>query len=338
MEAELATIFDDIRILQIVQMCQLAAATTVMYDHIQSFRKEVSLIWKQPISLVTALYFVVSGSLVNEGEADSNLIVFISTSFSVQPLWWLTLSCQILFQFQVWGPFLSVWSTQVHRTIIAIMQLRIYAMYRKSWKILAATGIFFAMEIASISYVISINFERSLTYTNEPLPGLHMCSTLNLGKQFTAIYVPIFCFELILFCLAGYVVYKHMAKMRNIGGSRRLHATMRMIFKYSTLYFFVNRQLNATTLYLALPVIYLELTNSFLISVTIILGCRLVLNTRDFYSSSSDDDSRPDKYTFSQPSSSQFTNPIMGGHEMELSIMSGAHYSNTIPRVEIGDA
>ncbi|KAF9245742.1 hypothetical protein BU15DRAFT_20197, partial [Melanogaster broomeanus] len=196
---------------------------------------------------------------------------------------------RILFQFQIWGPFLSVWSTQ------AIMQLRIYAMYRKSWKILAVTGIFFAMEIASISYVIAINFDRSLTYTNQPFPGLHMCSMLNLGKQFTAIYVPIFCFELILFCLAGYVVYKHMAKMRNIGGSRRLHATMRTIFKYSTLYFFIEFAgcALATALYLALPAIYLELTNSFLIAGTIILGCRLVLNTRDFYSSSSDDDSRP---------------------------------------------
>jgi len=238
--------------------------------------------------------------------------LFISTSFSVH-------TCQTLFQFQVWGPFLSVWSTQ------AIMQLRIYAMYMKSWKILAVTGACFAVEIASISYVLAINFDHDVIYTNEPLPGLHMCSTLNLGKKFTAIYVPIFCFELILFCLAGHVVYKHMARMRNVGGSRRLHGTMRMIVKYSTLYFFIEflACVIATAMYLALPIIYLELPNSFLVATTIILGCRLVINTRDFNSSSSEQQSFPNKFTFSQPSSSHYTYPSAGGHyeEMELSII-----------------
>ncbi|KIJ66340.1 hypothetical protein HYDPIDRAFT_109340, partial [Hydnomerulius pinastri MD-312] len=314
MEAELATIINDVYILQVARMCQLAAATVVVYDHVLSFPREVNLIWKRPMSVVTQLYFV--NRYVGDAIIIISAILFISTSFSTQP-------CRILFQFQSWGPFVSVWSTQ------AIMQLRIFAMYRKSWKVLIVTAIFFAMEIAAISYVLATHFDQSLTYTNQPLPGLHMCSTSSIGRSFTAIYVPIFCFELFMFVLAAYVVYKHMVKMRRVAGSTRLHATMNMIAKYSTVYFFVEMSgcAIATGMYLGLPALYLEITNSFLVATTIILGSRLVINTRDFYSCPAEEDSWPDNHMFSHPSSIQYTHPSVGGRIMEMSVLSSKDYS-----------
>lgn len=148
-------------------------------------------------------------------------------------------------------PFASVWATQsilfrllpqegTHSVFfLVIMQLRIYAMYRKSKKILAFTGICFAMEIAAICTVLAMNFDHALTYTNEPIPGLFkMCATSSIGRSFVAIYVPIFCFELLLFLLAIFVVLKHMRNTHTVAG-KRLHSTMATLIRYNTTYFFM---------------------------------------------------------------------------------------------------
>ncbi|KAG2076831.1 hypothetical protein BDR04DRAFT_1002673, partial [Suillus decipiens] len=151
-----------------------------------------------------------------------------------------------------YGPFVSVWATQI------IMQLRIYAMYRKSKKILVFTGACFVLEIAAICTVLVLNFDHSLTYTNQPIPGLlNMCATSTINRSFTAIYVPVFCFELLLFILAIYVAFKHMKNTHTIAGNR-IHSTMATLLKYNTIYFFVEMAGCgiATALYLGLPVMW----------------------------------------------------------------------------------
>ncbi|KAH7916373.1 hypothetical protein BJ138DRAFT_463673 [Hygrophoropsis aurantiaca] len=265
-----AAIISDIRVLQATRMCQLAAAVIIIYDHVQTFNKEVSLIWN-PGSVVSILYFL--NRYVGDAIILISATLFIGTSFSTEV-------SHVMFQFQVWGPFVSVWTTQV------IMQLRIFAMYRKSKKILLLTSVGFAAEIAAIATVLVMHFDQSLTYTNEPIPGFRMCSTSTIGKAFTAIYIPIFCFEFLLFALALFVVFESMAKTKEIRGSRRLHRTMDMIVKSSTVYFFIETSgcAVATGIYLGLPSVYIEIANAFLVATTVVLGSRLVINTRDFYS------------------------------------------------------
>ncbi|KAG2756370.1 hypothetical protein P692DRAFT_20825618 [Suillus brevipes Sb2] len=320
MEAELSILFDDVRILQMGRMFQLAATFVVLYDHVLCSQREVDLIWRRPKTLVTYLYFATRyfGDFISILSA----ILFMGSTFSVN-------SSRILFQFQSYGPFVSVWATQM------IMQLRIYAMYRKSKKILAFTGVCFVLEIAAICTVLALNFDHSLTYTNEPIPGLlNMCATSSIDRSFTAIYVPIFAFELLLFILALSVVFKHMRNTHTIAG-KRIHNTMATLVKYNTIYFFVEMAGCgiATALYLGLPSIYLEITNSALIATTIILGSRLVLGTRNFYSDPSAEDNSNLSYgttglnpTFSQPSSS---GPLFSSH-MEMSMISAkGHHLDT---------
>ncbi|KAG2044502.1 hypothetical protein BDR03DRAFT_939285 [Suillus americanus] len=211
-----------------------------------------------------------------------------------------------------------------------IMQLRIYAMYRKSKKILAFTGVCFILEIAAICTVLVLNFDHSLTYTNEPIPGLlNMCATSTIDRSFTAIYMPIFCFELLLFVIAISVVFKHMKNTHTISG-KRVHNTMAAVVKYNTIYFFVEMAGCgiATALYLGLPSIYLEITNSVLIATTIILGTRLVLSTRNFYSnpSAADDSNLSHETTGPSPG---FTQPSLSGtfsNYMEMSMTSAKGY------------
>ncbi|KAH7927236.1 hypothetical protein BV22DRAFT_1127494 [Leucogyrophana mollusca] len=283
MEAE---IINDVYILQVTRMSQLAAAVIIIYDHVQSIDKEVALIWRRPGSLVSILYFV------NRYVGDAIIIIsatlFLSTSFSANVIYYFN------FKFgdhlRPSGLRKDDLTSELPLVFVsvAIMQLRIYAMYRKSKKVLFLTGICFAAEIAAIAVVLVMHFAQSLSYTNEPIPGFHMCGTSNIGKNFTAIYIPIFCFEFLLFTLALSVVFRNMARTRRIPGMWRLHATMEMIVKSSTIYFFVETSgcAIATGMYLGLPSIYIEIANAFLVATTVVLGSRLVINTRDFYSSS----------------------------------------------------
>lgn len=320
MEAELSILFDDVRILQMGRMFQLAATFVVLYDHVLCSQREVDLIWRRPKTLVTYLYFATRyfGDFISILSA----ILFMGSTFSVN-------TCRILFQFQSYGPFVSVWATQM------IMQLRIYAMYRKSQKILAFTGVFFVLEIAAICTVLALNFDHSLTYTNEPIPGLlNMCATSTIDRSFTAIYVPIFAFELLLFILALSVVFKHMRNTHTIAG-KRIHNTMATLVKYNTIYFFVEMAGCgiATALYLGLPSIYLEITNSALIATTIILGSRLVLGTRNFYSDPSAEDNSNLSYGTTGLNPSTFTQPSLYGpfsSHMEMSMISAkGHHLDT---------
>ncbi|KAH7916374.1 hypothetical protein BJ138DRAFT_1139589 [Hygrophoropsis aurantiaca] len=206
-------------------------------------------------------------------------ILFCGTSFSLT-------TCRILFQIQAWGPFISVWATQL------IMQVRIYAMYQRSKAILAVMAVFFAFEVAAISVVLATHFEESLSYNTEPIPGVHMCATSAIGKAFTAIYIPIFSFELVVFVLGIWVVFKHLSQSPRGPGFRKLHTTMRMLGRYSTVYFFIEALgcAVAVGMYLGLPSVYIEVANAFLVANTIIVGSRFVLNTRNFYSPPSDED------------------------------------------------
>ncbi|KAG2367734.1 hypothetical protein BDR07DRAFT_230049 [Suillus spraguei] len=125
----------------------------------------------------------------------------------------------------------------------------------------------------------SAKLRSLLNYTNQPIPGLQMCATSTINESFTAIYVPVFCFELLLFILAISVVFKHMKNTHTIAG-KRIHSTMATLLKYNTIYFFVEMAGCgiATALYLGLPSIYLEITNSALIATAIILGNNSNLN------------------------------------------------------------
>ncbi|KAH7927237.1 hypothetical protein BV22DRAFT_291492 [Leucogyrophana mollusca] len=276
MEAE---ILEDARILQVSRLCQLAAAVVVIYDHVLTFHDEVDFIWKRPSSLVTILYFW--NRYVGDAIIIIIAILFCSTSFSPE----MTLLDSV-------ATFCSNFkrgdrSRQFGLHRVAIMQLRIYAMYQKSKKILAVTAVCFVMEIAAISAVLATHFDHTLSYTTEPIPGVHMCATSAIGKAFTAIYIPIFSFELLLFVLAITVVFKHLSHTPHVPGLRRLQTTMRMLARYSTIYFFVETAgcAIATGMYLGLPPVYIEVANAFLVPITVILGSRFVLNTRSFYSS-----------------------------------------------------
>jgi len=223
---------------------------------------------------VSYLYFV--NRYLGDLVIIFDTILYVNTFFTVE-------QCRAFLQISIWGPFVVVWSTQL------IMQLRLYAMFAKSRKILCIIAPLLLAEIIGI-IVVLVLFIRNMEYTNVPIPvpGLdyHMCGAVANERLLTALYVPLSCYELIMFALAiGALVKKYGAGRKDgIGRGASLNATVNMLLQSSIEYFFVYLVACAVALgmYLGLPSAYSEILNSFLTVASTIVGSRLVLNFRAY--------------------------------------------------------
>jgi len=168
------------------------------------------------------------------------------------------------------------------------MQLRLYAMYSNSKRILSFTLTLLLLEIAGTVTVIAI-WMRIITYNNRPfapwIDSWHMCATSSPNRSLTAIYVPIFAYELVMFGLALFAVFHKLGGIGIAVQSRtRLQATVNMLFKYSIVYFAVYFIACAVAIgmYIGLPPTYIDVLNVFLMAISVLLGSHMVLGARDF--------------------------------------------------------
>ncbi|EIW81788.1 hypothetical protein CONPUDRAFT_72180 [Coniophora puteana RWD-64-598 SS2] len=134
----------------------------------------------------------------------------------------------------VFGPIICVWSTQM------IMQLRLYVMYNNSRKLLAFTLTLLLAEMAGMLVAVFV-WLRSIAYTNRPLAPFisswHMCAFTSSGRVLTAVYVPIFSYELMMFSLALFSVFKRLRVDVERWKINPLQATVRMLLRDSIIYF-----------------------------------------------------------------------------------------------------
>jgi len=277
-QAALEALFNTISILQASKFSQVAAAVLAIYDHALTLDEEINLVWNKPFSLVSLLYFV--NRYVGNILVILDPILYINTFFSVD-------LCRDFLQISIWGPFITVWATQL------IMQLRLYAMFGKSKKLLAFIFPLLLAEICGIVAVL-ILYVRTMEYTNSPLPSdlpipglnLRMCAATSDERLLTAVYVPLFGYETVMFLLAlGALVRKYGAGRRQgVERGARLNATVNLLMQSSIAYFFVYFVACAVAvgMYLGLPFTYAEVLNSFLTVGSIILGSRLVLSFRAY--------------------------------------------------------
>ncbi|EGO27239.1 hypothetical protein SERLADRAFT_406402 [Serpula lacrymans var. lacrymans S7.9] len=200
------------------------------------------------------------------------------------------LICLKAFQFQAWGSCVVHWSLQ------GSLQLRIYAMYRRSNRLLLAMFAGFLVQLAATATLLAINLRSGgpTIPTSEPIPGLpwKMCAESRLGGSITAIYIPILSFEFMLFALALRAGITHMQNMRQIVGKWEANSLMKILVKHSIFYFLLPKALNPiisvvsacaieTALWLSLPSIYMEISEAFVMASVVIAGARMVINFRE---------------------------------------------------------
>ncbi|KAH7927292.1 hypothetical protein BV22DRAFT_296472 [Leucogyrophana mollusca] len=271
MEAEIAEAITDLRASQQTALVEVAALVVVLYDHVQSFAQEVELIWRGPVSPITVLY------ILHRYLGNAILIAGLTVSLSH------VLSDQVsygLIEFEAWGTLMCVWIIQ------GVMQLRIFAMYHGSKKIGVLLGICFVAEIVTTAAVLWSNVGpggpfgamRVVVIAN----GLCVATGIR-ADSIVLTYVPVLCFDVILFGLAARISAKDVIEVIRSGGVGQASSLMKVLARDSLIYFLINLTLMIVTIvvWVSVPAIYGDGIAILLIdSVLVITNSRLVLGLR----------------------------------------------------------
>lgn len=251
---------------------QIAVAVAVLYDHALTFNREIDYIWRRSPSLVAALY------LLDRYLGDSVVILGTYLCLSADAS---TEECSRLFQVRAWGTLLCSWLTQ------CIMQLRIYAMYGRTRWILVVLVLAFFSEVLAIVVIIwrTIGPTSDLAITDEPFPGKHVCYFSGINANFVYVFIPVLCFEMLLFFLAIRVSLNNMRDRKTTPGtsSLRVNSFMSILVRDSILYFFINLAMCAIVMGLWQNAAALHATISipFIMLVETVIGTRMVINFKE---------------------------------------------------------
>ncbi|KAI6112426.1 hypothetical protein EDD16DRAFT_1805399 [Pisolithus croceorrhizus] len=261
---------------------QIAATVAALYDHILFLGSEIELIWGTTPSLVTMLY------IIDRYLGDAKLGL-IERAFFVRLFYELRFGTGLqLFRFRAWGTLAYSWATQ------AIMLLRIYAMYRRSTKILTFLLLSFFAEIVAIAIIIShfigpgsgLEVELSNRFSSSQA---QFCVFFGVNGSFTYLLIPVLCFESVLFLLAAKVYFAHLRdtnELRTIGGPREMNSFTKVLARDSIFYFFMNLVMCAVVMGIWQSVTsrYANICVPLVMLLEILVGTRLVINFRErFY-------------------------------------------------------
>lgn len=196
----------------------LACATLIGYEYFLQFPAEVEFFWKQRWSLAKCLFLW--SRYYSLGYNISNAVIFMQSKPSFN-------MCNTFFHWQNTGASLQVITTHI------ILELRLYAMYESSRKILFLfMGLTFG-EALAMGLVFGLPNPK-LIGTNEPFPGNFICADADPldGSHWVVYYwAAILIIEGILLLLALYKAWQHRAVARGSG-------LMQQLTKDSVVYFF----------------------------------------------------------------------------------------------------
>ncbi|KAH7927240.1 hypothetical protein BV22DRAFT_292032 [Leucogyrophana mollusca] len=272
MDPEAATTVSNLGALQQTSFFSVAALSIVLYDHAQTLSKEVELIWIGTVSPLTLLYFV--NRYMGNAMLIAGTIVSVSTALSTK------VSYKLL-EFEAWGTLVNVWVVQ------SIMQPRIFAMYHRSKRVGAFLGVCFLAEIVTTAVILWLNVgpHSSFAMTSITVFTGQLCVATGIRGNFMVMtYVPIVCFELLLFILAARISAKNILEVIRLGGTeRRMNSLMRVLARDSLIYFLINLAITIIfiILWLALSPIYGQGISVPLVDfVVVTTGSRLALSLR----------------------------------------------------------
>lgn len=256
-------------LIQVNKMCQAAAATWLIHDFLVLFNQELEYIWKRPWSRSSFLYLALR--YLGGGWG----IFFSATFFWDKP----SLSfCKIITPMEVWPILCIVITAQV------LLQMRVYALYERSKKILAFLIVCFLAELG-VMIRMYVNFSSTVVATNEALPGVYFCATPTTPEQWlpTSVY-PTLAFEAILVCLSVWAGYQRSKGHFSVAGLRWSRARLIDILVGGNVLYFLCFALMWAVALIILYVVGLEwgqAVNAFGGATSVIAGCRLTLHLRE---------------------------------------------------------
>jgi len=171
-----------------------------------------------------------------------------------------------------------------------ILQMRIYAMYGRSKKILTLLVICFISSITAASGVVGA-FTLAENVTATPFPGssIHFCVVTSIPSFFYATWIPIVTFETLLFSLALFKGYQSWKSEVPTGWSGQV--ALNILIRDSILYFLVVFATYLTNMFIWIfgGAKLFELALGFVATMPTVMTQRLLLNIRQNYVRESSD-------------------------------------------------
>ncbi|KAL4072518.1 hypothetical protein V8B97DRAFT_378178 [Scleroderma yunnanense] len=164
-----------------------------------------------------------------------------------------------------------------------MLQMRLYALYKRSNKVLVPLAICFLVEIG-VMMRIYINFSTTVEVTNQPLPGVYFCGSTSYGRWISYSVYPTLSFEVVLCSLCVWLGYQRSKDHFSAPGLRWSRARLvDILIGGNVLYFFsfsLTWVVGTVTLFIY-GLQWGQAVNAFGAATSIIAGCRLILDLRE---------------------------------------------------------
>ncbi|KAH7925267.1 hypothetical protein BV22DRAFT_453086 [Leucogyrophana mollusca] len=169
------------------------------------------------------------------------------------------------------------------------MQLRVYALYNRSNRVLIFMILCYIAEIASMA-VFMAQSNADLVVMNEVLPGVGLCTASSIPSSLDDFWYPVMLFEGMLCTLALWAGITHIRELRGLGAGGVIQAfrpgRVIEVFVRDSVFYFVCMSATCSVnvaMWQALGENWFEIPVGFSIVAGVIMGCRLVLRMRESY-------------------------------------------------------
>ncbi|KAG2126296.1 hypothetical protein DEU56DRAFT_822666 [Suillus clintonianus] len=257
----------------VTRICQLCPCIIFLYDYFLTLDREVEFIWRRPMRSSSVLYIIVrfgGGALVFLTAA-----AFTSERTSLEVCF-----CSVFLRIQGWPSFCVLWAVQL------ILQLRVYALYRRSQAVLIAMAVGFTAEVIAMSIILGIGMAET-TNSNEPMPGTRICAVTQAPPALAYVWLPDIVFGAFLFVLAARIGFKRGRFGFDIFRMERKDLVDALVYG-NVKYFFCILAANAVNagIWQGLGFNWFEAPEGFAAVIEIVLGCRMVLDLKSAVSDS----------------------------------------------------
>ncbi|KAI6045423.1 hypothetical protein EDC04DRAFT_58257 [Pisolithus marmoratus] len=245
---------------QMIKFMEVAPSAIIMYDYVLTLEEEVDFIWSMPFSVASAIYLITR-------YIGTALILLSTTIFISVTITPGTVIGSFFLVLEGWANCIEIWLVQI------LLQMRLYAIYHGSKKVLLIGLFGFVAEIAiTITCMVQITkFEvSSIAHQTRTYP------TIN--------YAAVVVYEFLLFALAVYAAIQRYREDRTfLPVTLDKMKDLRTILIGGNVAYFLGTLLYVITylvVSLTLPTPWMAAMPRLGFAVTAIIGCHLVLHVR----------------------------------------------------------
>ncbi|KAH7925224.1 hypothetical protein BV22DRAFT_1129157 [Leucogyrophana mollusca] len=265
-------------------------------DDVTRYIENVNIIWNTRISqhaLQSSGSSAINPAVIT---LDQEVEYIWSTKWSIPAILFLILRYvgdglailsvigQVFLILEGWPETVLVWIMQI------TLQMRIYALYNRSRRVLIFMTLTFLGEVIAMSTILALANSRTIV-VNDPLPDVKICAVDNLPNFLFSLWMPIIIFEGLLCMFALWAGVKQLvlrSKLEGFRGGRAVDALVK-----GNVFYFLCLLIPCTLNVVVWATVgdsYVDMTQGYGFATAIVVGCRLVISLRRALSPGSESD------------------------------------------------